>query len=218
MNLLIKIFAAKSINQSASILNIESTLARAKLLADGSNNEPNNAIQLRNFHAHQMTKEIGTSVAAERNHLFDHYYTRMHNIIIINIVHSLHSGAPEARMTVQTRSRTALCLQREKGRPKGSWPLTTRTTTLGGRGVVADPASFVTHKLYFLGGSLVRSRCLGARVGRRGHCREPVSNSTGWIHRAVSPQLSGVALHRVTNQHTVSVHRGCRPGQILPSD
>ncbi len=50
-------------NQSASILKIESTLARAKLLTNWSNNEPNNTIQLRNFHENQITKEIGISVA-----------------------------------------------------------------------------------------------------------------------------------------------------------
>jgi hypothetical protein len=38
-------------------------LARAKLPTNGSNNEPNNTIQLQNFHENQITKEIGISVA-----------------------------------------------------------------------------------------------------------------------------------------------------------
>jgi hypothetical protein len=32
-----------------------------KLLTNWSNNEPNNTIQLRNFHENQITKEIGMS-------------------------------------------------------------------------------------------------------------------------------------------------------------
>jgi hypothetical protein len=58
----------KSMNQSASNSNIECTLARAKLLTNWSEYEPNNTIQLRNFHErnfheNQITKEIGISVA-----------------------------------------------------------------------------------------------------------------------------------------------------------
>ncbi len=50
LNLLIKILVEKSINQYVSNSNIESTNARAKLISNWSNIEPNNTIQLQNFH------------------------------------------------------------------------------------------------------------------------------------------------------------------------
>ncbi len=50
LNLLITILVEKSMNQSALNSNIESTLARAKLLTNLSNNGLNNTISSRNVH------------------------------------------------------------------------------------------------------------------------------------------------------------------------
>jgi hypothetical protein len=53
----------KSMNQSASNSNIESTSARKNPLTNGPNNELNNNIQLQNIYENQITKEIGISIA-----------------------------------------------------------------------------------------------------------------------------------------------------------
>ncbi len=55
LNLLIKILVEKSMNQYVSYSNIENTNARAKLITNWSNIEPNNTIQLQTFHENQIT-------------------------------------------------------------------------------------------------------------------------------------------------------------------
>ena len=63
----IKIFAEKSMNQTASNLNVESPSARSKLSTNWSNHEPNDTIQLPDFSENQITRENIISVALAKD-------------------------------------------------------------------------------------------------------------------------------------------------------
>ena len=63
MNPSTKILAEKSMNRTASNRNIESPLARSKLLTNRSNGDSNNNSQLRNFLVNQITREHRNTVA-----------------------------------------------------------------------------------------------------------------------------------------------------------